>query len=128
MANAVGSEPGLGLDRRRIGHSALPRSTLSVAGDRGIDQARVARGQGLVVQSEETERSGPEVLDNHIGRVAQAKRQRAGARHVQIDADIALAGILLRVVARHALRRRKRETREDRKSTRLNSSHVKISY
>jgi len=55
--------------------------------------------------------AGPEILDDDIRRVAQAQRQFAGAGHVEVDANIALAGILLRVIARHAGGRRKRQAR-----------------
>jgi hypothetical protein len=51
--------------------------------------------------------AGSEILDDNIGRVAQPQCQFAGAGHVEVDADIALAGVLLRVVAGHARRRRK---------------------
>src|SRR3984893_4194232 len=88
MANAVGCDPGLGLDGRRISHPPLPWSALAVTGDRGIDQPRVPRGEGLVVQPEEAERTGAKVLDDHVRRVTQAKRQLAGAGHVEVDADI----------------------------------------
>src|ERR1700719_419064 len=112
MANAVSGEPGLGLDGGRISSPRMPWSALAVTGDRGIDQPWVPRGEGLVVQPEEAERTGAKVLDDHVRRVTQAKRQLAGAGHVEVDADIALAGILLRVIARHPRCRGKRETRD----------------
>src|ERR1700730_14512134 len=70
VSDAVGGEPSLGLDSRSIGHSALPWSALTITGDRGVDQARVPRRQRLVVQPKKPERSGPEVLDDHVRSVA----------------------------------------------------------
>ncbi len=40
MTNAVFGEAGFGLNGRRIGHAAAPRTTLPVARDRRIDQSR----------------------------------------------------------------------------------------
>src|SRR5882757_5786834 len=90
MANAVGSESGLGLNGRGISHPALPWSALAVASNRSVDQARVARRKSMIVQPEEAKCSSPKVLDDDVSRIAEAKRQLAGAGHVEVDADIAL--------------------------------------
>ncbi len=111
MANAVVGEPGLRLHRRGVSHPARPWPTLAVAGDRGINQARIAGRQRFMVEPEIAQRAGAEVLDNDIRCVAQPQRQFAGAWDVEVDADIALAGVLLRIVARHTRCQRKREAR-----------------
>src|SRR5262249_46970459 len=112
MAQAVVSEPGLRLYRWRVGHAASPWPTLAVAGDRGIDQARGAGNKRLIVEPEKAQRAGPEIFDDDVRRGAQAQCQFARAGHIEIDADIALAGVLLRVIARYARRGRKREPRD----------------
>ena len=53
MANAVFGKAGFGLHGRRIGHPAAPWPALAVAGDRGVDQPRIALRQRLVVEPEE---------------------------------------------------------------------------
>jgi len=111
MAQAVVGEPGFGLHCGRIGHAALPWPTLSVASDRGVDQPRVAGSQRLIVEPEIAQCASAEILDNDVRSVAQAQRQFAGPGHVQVNANIAFAGVLLRVVAGHARCRGKREAR-----------------
>jgi hypothetical protein len=112
VADAVLGEPRLGLNRGRIGHAAAPGSALAIAGDRSVDQARVALGQRLVVEPEEAQRAGAEILDDDVGRVAQAQREVERAGLVQVDADVALAGVLLGIVAGHALLRGEGEARD----------------
>src|SRR6516164_6292930 len=107
MTNAIFGEASLGLYGRRVGHPAAPRSSLAIASNGGIDQTRISLREGLVVETEETQRARPKILDDDICRVAELQRQLIGSGHIEIDADIALAGILLRVVARHAVGRRK---------------------
>src|SRR4029453_9500320 len=53
VTNTVFGKAGLGLHGWRIGHPATPWTALAVAGDRRIDQARVAFGQRLVIKTEE---------------------------------------------------------------------------
>ena len=60
-------EPELGLD-----HDVVPRTLpvgarLAVAGDRGVDQAGVERGEGGVVELVLGQRAGHEVLDQDVG-------------------------------------------------------------
>src|SRR5216683_833907 len=114
MANAVFGEAGFGLHRRRISHPAAPRTALAVARDRGVDQSRIAFGKGLVIETEETERSRPEIFHHDIGGIAELQRQLVGAGDIEIDADVALAGVLLGVIARHAVGRWKRKARNIR--------------
>src|SRR5450631_4658061 len=114
MANAVFGEAGFGLHRRRIGHPAAPRAALAVTGDRGVDQSRIAFRKSLIIETEETERSRPEIFHHDIGGIAEPERQLIGAGDIEIDADVALAGVLLGVIARHAVGRWKRKARNIR--------------
>src|SRR3546814_2235401 len=66
----------------------------------------------FIVEAERGERTGAEILDDDIGLVAKAQREVAGARRIEINADIAFAGILLGIIARHAVRRRHGEARD----------------
>lgn len=100
MIGRGGGESRLSLDRRRVGHPRAPRTVLAVATDRGVDDTRVADRDRLVIQPEGGERTGPEVLHDHVGGVAEPKSNIAGTRRVEVDAHVALASVLLRVVAR----------------------------
>ena len=111
VPNAVLGKAGLGLHGRRICHPAAPGAALAVTGDRCIDQSRIALRQGFVVEAEEAERARAKILDHDISSVAEFQRQIIGAGDVQVDADVAFSGVLLRVVARHAVGRRKRKAR-----------------
>ncbi len=90
----------LSLDRRRISHPRAKRTVLAVAADRGVDDTGVAGRDRLVIQPKGGESTGPEVLHDHVGGIAETKSDIAGARHVEVDAQVALTGVLLRIVAR----------------------------
>src|SRR5262249_24753056 len=92
-------ETDLGLHGGRVGASGAPGSRLAVTADRHVDHGRVAREHRAVVQAERGERPGAEVLDYHVGGLAQQTHHLAGGGNVQIDTQIALSGVLLRVVA-----------------------------
>src|SRR3546814_1819924 len=78
---------------------ALPIwSALAIAGDRGIDDPGIAGRDRFIVEAERGERTGAEILDDDIGLVAKAQREVAGARRIEINADIAFAGILLGII------------------------------
>ena len=53
---------------------------LPEAGDAGDDELRVAREQHVGPEAEALERAGPEVLDEHVGLVAEAAHERRGRR------------------------------------------------
>ena len=100
MIGRVGGDSRLSLDRRRVGHPRAPRTVLAVTSDRGVGTTRVAGRDRLVIQPEGGEGTGPEVLHDHVGGVAEPKSDLAGTRHVEVDAHVALARVLLGVVAR----------------------------
>src|SRR3546814_3468328 len=101
VAEAVRGEPRFGLHRGRVGHARPPGSALAIAGDRGIDDPGIAGRDRFIVEAERGERTGAEILDDDIGLVAKAQREVAGARRIEINDDIAYAGILLGIIARH---------------------------
>ncbi len=100
MIGRVGGDSRLGLDRGRVGHPGAPRAVLAVAADRGVDDTGVAGRDRLVAQPERGQSTGPEVLHDHVGGVAEPKSDIAGTLHVEVDAHVALARVLLGVVAR----------------------------
>ena len=114
VPHAVLGKTGFGLYRWSIGHPAAPRATLAVTGDRCVDQARIALRQRRIVKAEEAQRSRAKILHHDIGAIAELQRQIIGAGNIQIDADVAFAGVLLRIIARHSVRRRKRKARHVR--------------
>src|SRR5271155_3415346 len=111
VSYAVLGKSGFRLHGRRIGHATAPRTTLAIAGNRGIDQPRIAFRKRFVVEAEKSESSRPKILHDDVGSVAELERKLVGAWNVQVDADVALPGILLCVVARHPVGRWKRKTR-----------------
>src|SRR5712672_834514 len=54
-------------------------------------------------QGRRAKRPRTKVLHHDIGGIAELQRQIIRAGNVQIDTDIALAGIMLRIIARHAV-------------------------
>src|SRR5690606_42080452 len=65
------------------------------------------------------DKGGNESARRHVAGIVRL----AGSAHLHKEGEIPLAG-----VAKHKLSQRLQRPLEDRKSTRLNSSHVKISY
>src|SRR3546814_13179774 len=100
VAEAVRGEPRFGLHRGRVGHARPPGSALAIAGDRGIDDPGIAGRDRFIVEAERGERTGAEILDDEIGLRAKAQREVAGARRSETNAEIAVAGILLGIIAR----------------------------
>ena len=96
-------EPGLGPDDRRVRTAVHPRPGLPVPTDRCVDEARTASADRRVVEPHPTHDARPEVLDQHIATVGERQQQLAclGMRHV--EADVALARVLLHEVARQAV-------------------------
>ena len=88
-------DAGLGVDDRGVRAAMAPRTARAVAGERGVDQTRVAGHEPVVVEPE---------LGHHARRGSSrpghrsGRRARGPARHLlrgQVDADVALAGVLL---------------------------------
>jgi hypothetical protein len=107
----VDGEAGFCLNRWGIGHAVAPRPLLAVTADRGVHHARVARCDRVVVQSERSQGARPKVLDDDVGGLAQFEDDRARLGNVQIDTEVALSGILLRVVAADRTEYRLRQAR-----------------
>ena len=98
-AVAVGDRH-LDVDRFRIGHFCLPRDQtgLAVARDRQHDQPRIDLDQIVPANTEFGHDAGPEILGNDIGCGRQFQDQVAGPRRAHINADIAFADILLKII------------------------------
>jgi hypothetical protein len=110
VANAVLRKASLGLHSWRICHPTAPWTTLTIPGNRCVDQPGIALRQSFVIEVKESERPCAKILNHDICGIAKLQHQIMGARHVEVDADVALAGVLLRVVTGHAIGRWKRKT------------------
>ena len=89
IGGSSGGAVGLAVDRRepahRLGHRGEAglrrvRPVLAEAGHAQHDEARVAREQHVGAEAEALERAGPEVLDEHVGVVGEARAARRGRR------------------------------------------------
>ncbi len=94
-------QAGLGLHRRRKGGAILPWTSLPIPAHRNIDDGRIELSHLLISEAKARERTGSEVLDNDIGFAAQIGHDLASLRPVQVETQIALTRILLRVVHGH---------------------------
>src|SRR5271155_3474438 len=99
LLQGITGEPHFGLHGRAVGHPGSPRAPLAVAADRNVDHRRIARRNRRITKAEGFEHPGTEVLDNDIGSVTKLQCEIAGLRDVQVDADVALASVLLGVIA-----------------------------
>ncbi len=75
------------------------RSRVSVCGNRAIDETRIARRQLRITEPEFLQRTGPVILDEHIGGIAQALHELAATRILHVHADAALAHVELQKIA-----------------------------
>ena len=94
-------EPRLGLHRRGERRPAAPRTGLAVSADRHHDQRRVDGEKILVSEAKAVERAGPEVLHHDVGLGHQVAHDVLGFDEVEVEADGALAAVLLGEVERH---------------------------
>src|SRR6201998_1494831 len=94
LVQGVTGEPDLGLYRRAVGHPCSPRTSLPVAADRNVDHRRIARRNRRITKAEGFEHPGAEVLDDDIGSVTQFQGYIARLGDIQVNADVALAGVL----------------------------------
>ena len=99
-------DPGLGGDDRRVRPPVDPRAGRAVPGDRGVDQAREPRRQLLGAEPEALHHPGAVVLDDDVALGGEREGQLLALRRGQVDADVALAGVLL-----HEVRRQPVDTR-----------------
>src|SRR4051812_11956433 len=69
------------------------RAGLPVAGDRAIDEARIARAQGLVTESEPVHHTRPELLDHDVAGRGKIAHAVARSLLLQVGGDALLAAI-----------------------------------
>jgi len=81
------------LDHRVVGLVGGARAVGAETGDRHADQARVARGQVGIHQTQALHHAGAEVVDQHVGTGDQRGQYRPGGRRLQIKRDTALAAV-----------------------------------
>ena len=60
-------EAGARLREQVLARQHRPRAFLAIAGDRGVDDARIDRFRALVVEPEPLDDAGAEVLYDHVG-------------------------------------------------------------
>jgi hypothetical protein len=99
----AGEEAHLGVDDRRVGGAAALGAGLAESGDRQHDQPGVDLLHVLPGQAELGHDPGPVVLHHDVGLGDELQHQLAGAFGQQVDADGALSGVLLVVVAADAV-------------------------
>ncbi len=63
------------------------------AGERAVDQARIALAQLLVVEAELRERARPVVLDHDVGILEQARQHPLAARGLEVEHDAPLVAV-----------------------------------
>ena len=100
LVGCVRRDACLRMHRRSVGHARAPHALLAVAGNGCIDDARIALADVLIVQAEGGHRAWPEILDDHVRLIAQAQSNLTRCGNIEIDRNVALARVLLRVVAR----------------------------
>src|SRR5258708_12044821 len=96
-------QTGLRLNRRGKRRSVAPRPRLSVTADGDVDDPRIKLANLLVPKTEAIERARAEILNDDVRVAAHVDHDFACFRPVEVDAEVALTGILLRIVDRHAV-------------------------
>ena len=91
----AGDQPHLGVHDGGVGRPARLRPAGAEAGDGQHDQARIGLRQDVISQPQPAHDVGPVVLDQDVGLADQVQHQLPGAGCAQVDADVALAGVLL---------------------------------
>src|SRR5262249_38890852 len=69
------------------------RPVVAIAGDAGIDEARVDLFQARIVDAEPRRHGGPKILDQHIGLLDHAVQRRQPFLLFEVEADRELAAI-----------------------------------
>src|SRR5258708_28204477 len=89
-----------GLRRRGGGEGRpiAPGAGLAVTADRDIDDGGIEFPHLLIAKAKAGKGAGAGVLDDDVGIAAEIAHDRARFRPVEVDAEIALSRILLRVV------------------------------
>ena len=83
----------LGLDDGIVPGQVPLRAGLSVAGDRAVDEARVAGRDRVVAEAQLRQAARPEVLDQHVRRVDQTAEHVGAGVGLQIDGEALLAAV-----------------------------------
>jgi hypothetical protein len=91
----------LGVHRGREGWPIAPGASLAVAADRHVDHVWVELDHVLVAEAEAREGARTKVLHDHVCRFAHSADDVAPLGEVEVNAEVALAGVLLRIVDRH---------------------------
>jgi hypothetical protein len=86
-------DPAHRLDDEVVAGAGGVGTVLPEAGDRAVDDARVLRGDGGVVEAEPGEAADLEVLDHDIGRGGEAARGGEVLRVAEVEGDRALAAV-----------------------------------
>jgi hypothetical protein len=96
---AVG-DAGDGVADHRVRPPPRPRAGLAEPGERAVDHAGVALGHLLVADAPALAHARPEVLEHDVGPAREVEEEGAAVGVVEVDGDVLLPGVLLRVVAR----------------------------
>src|SRR5262249_4034957 len=88
-------DPRLALNHRVVSRQLRVRTGLAVAGNRAVDQARIQRGRGRVIEAELAEAAGTEVLDQHVGGLDQPPQRSRAGRRLEIERHALLVAIEL---------------------------------
>ena len=86
-------QPAFGLDDRVVAGQVLLGARLPVARDRAIDDARVERGNRVVVEAESGEASRSEVLDHDVGCADEATESAGAHIALQVERDALLVSV-----------------------------------
>ena len=103
-----GHQPAFGLHDEIIARPVGQRPVAAIAGDRAMDDPRVERPQGFIIEAEALQGFGHEILDDDIGAAHQLAHQLGPARARHVEGDRLLVAIDREVIggdAAHAGRR-----------------------
>ena len=76
---------------------------LPEAGDREKNEAGIVRGEPLPAEARAVHHAGAEVLDQDVRLARERAHELGAALGLQVDAHVALAGVLLNVEARQSV-------------------------
>src|SRR5262249_5225391 len=76
-----------------VGRLATPRPRLPKAGGRRVDQTGIFYLQSLVAEAQPFERTGPEVLNQHVGAADHAPQQGTVGVALEVERDALLAAV-----------------------------------
>src|SRR5215207_290011 len=96
-----GREAGLRLHGRCKRRTVLPRSRLTIPAERDVDDPGIERANILIRQSEAGQCAGTKILDDYVCLLAHIGNDLARLGPVQVNTQIALAGILLDEIQTH---------------------------